>query len=43
MTSIRFTNSTETNVNATFHGPEDPAYEFRMFYEKVKAKGFILY
>ncbi|WP_218623419.1 hypothetical protein [Paraburkholderia fungorum] len=30
-------------MNATFHAPEDPAYEFRTFYEKVRAKGFILY
>ncbi|MBB5540100.1 hypothetical protein A8H39_30125 [Paraburkholderia fungorum] len=30
-------------MNATFHAPEDPAYEFRTFYQKVRAKGFILY
>jgi 2-aminoethylphosphonate-pyruvate transaminase len=30
-------------IIVTFHAPEDPAYEFRTFYEKVKAKGFILY
>ncbi len=27
----------------TFHAPADPAYEFRAFYEAVKARGFILY
>ena len=27
----------------TFHAPADPAYEFRKFYEAVKARGFILY
>ena len=27
----------------TFHAPADVAYEFRAFYEAVKAKGFILY
>ncbi|MFX1674842.1 2-aminoethylphosphonate--pyruvate transaminase [Paraburkholderia sp. A2WS-5] len=30
-------------IIVTFHAPEDPAYEFRTFYEKVKEKGFILY
>ncbi len=27
----------------TFHAPADPRYEFRAFYEAVKARGFILY
>ena len=27
----------------TFHAPADPAYEFRRFYEAVRARGFILY
>ena len=30
-------------IIVTFHAPQDPAYDFRKFYEKVKAKGFILY
>lgn len=30
-------------IIVTFHAPVDPVYEFRTFYEKVKAKGFILY
>ncbi|BDB20517.1 2-aminoethylphosphonate--pyruvate transaminase [Pseudomonas sp. CYM-20-01] len=27
----------------TFHAPQDPRYHFKDFYERVKAKGFILY
>ena len=27
----------------TFHAPGDPRYEFKAFYEAVKARGFILY
>ena len=27
----------------TFHAPKDPRYDFKTFYERVKAKGFILY
>ncbi len=27
----------------TFHAPAEPAYEFRRFYEAVRARGFILY
>ena len=27
----------------TFHAPKDPRYQFKEFYERVKAKGFILY
>ncbi|MEO8081337.1 MAG: 2-aminoethylphosphonate--pyruvate transaminase [Caldimonas sp.] len=30
-------------VIVTFHAPADPRYEFRSFYEAVKARGFILY
>ena len=30
-------------IIVTFHAPADPRYEFKDFYERVKAKGFILY
>ncbi|WP_426133798.1 2-aminoethylphosphonate--pyruvate transaminase [Pseudomonas sp. PWP3-1b2] len=30
-------------IIVTFHAPKDPRYQFREFYERVKAKGFILY
>ncbi|HET7728496.1 MAG TPA: 2-aminoethylphosphonate--pyruvate transaminase [Usitatibacter sp.] len=30
-------------VIVTFHAPPDPAYAFKPFYEKVKARGYILY
>ncbi|MEX3777438.1 2-aminoethylphosphonate--pyruvate transaminase [Pseudomonas sp. MYb118] len=30
-------------IIATFHAPQDPRYQFKDFYERVKAKGFILY
>ena len=30
-------------IIATFHAPDDPRYQFNAFYERVKAKGFILY
>jgi 2-aminoethylphosphonate-pyruvate transaminase len=30
-------------VIVTFHAPADPAYSFRPFYEKVRARGYILY
>jgi 2-aminoethylphosphonate-pyruvate transaminase len=30
-------------IIVTFHAPADPHYEFRAFYEAVKARGFILY
>jgi len=30
-------------VIVTFHAPADPAYEFRAFYEAVRARGYILY
>ncbi|MGE1153379.1 2-aminoethylphosphonate--pyruvate transaminase [Pseudomonas kitaguniensis] len=30
-------------IIVTFHAPQDPRYQFKAFYEGVKAKGFILY
>jgi len=30
-------------IIVTFHAPADPHYEFRAFYEAVRARGFILY
>jgi 2-aminoethylphosphonate-pyruvate transaminase len=30
-------------IIVTFHAPQDPHYQFKDFYERVKAKGFILY
>jgi len=30
-------------IIVTFHAPKDPRYQFKTFYERVKAKGFILY
>jgi 2-aminoethylphosphonate-pyruvate transaminase len=30
-------------VIVTFHAPADPAYNFKSFYEKVRARGYILY
>jgi 2-aminoethylphosphonate-pyruvate transaminase len=30
-------------VIVTFHAPGDPAYNFTSFYEKVRARGYILY
>ncbi|MGH8448224.1 2-aminoethylphosphonate--pyruvate transaminase [Pseudomonas sp.] len=30
-------------IIVTFHAPQDPHYQFKEFYERVKAKGFILY
>ena len=30
-------------IIATFHAPKDPRYAFKDFYERVKAKGYILY
>ena len=30
-------------IIVTFHAPKDPRYQFKAFYERVKAKGFILY
>ncbi len=30
-------------IIVTFHAPADPAYAFQAFYEKVRARGYILY
>lgn len=30
-------------IIATFHAPTDPRYQFKEFYERVKAKGYLLY
>ncbi|APC18467.1 2-aminoethylphosphonate--pyruvate transaminase [Pseudomonas frederiksbergensis] len=30
-------------IIVTFHAPQDPRYQFKAFYERVKTKGFILY
>ncbi|KTC35666.1 2-aminoethylphosphonate--pyruvate aminotransferase [Pseudomonas sp. ABAC21] len=30
-------------IIVTFHAPQDPRYRFQAFYERVKARGFILY
>jgi 2-aminoethylphosphonate-pyruvate transaminase len=30
-------------VIVTFHAPDDPAYDFRRFYDAVKRRGFVLY
>ncbi|MBK6980517.1 MAG: 2-aminoethylphosphonate--pyruvate transaminase [Betaproteobacteria bacterium] len=30
-------------VIVTFHAPDDPAYVFQAFYDRVKAKGYVLY
>ncbi|NWD03869.1 2-aminoethylphosphonate--pyruvate transaminase [Pseudomonas gingeri] len=30
-------------IIVTVHAPQDPRYQFKAFYERVKAKGFILY
>ncbi|MGZ0783146.1 2-aminoethylphosphonate--pyruvate transaminase [Pseudomonas saponiphila] len=30
-------------IIVTFHAPKDPRYQFQDFYERVKAKGYILY
>src|SRR5471032_142477 len=30
-------------IIVTFHAPKDPRYQFKAFYERVKARGFILY
>ena len=30
-------------IITTFHAPKDPRYQFKEFYERVKAKGYILY
>ena len=35
--------SIQAPIIVTFHAPKDPRYQFKEFYERVKAKGFILY
>jgi 2-aminoethylphosphonate-pyruvate transaminase len=35
--------SIQAPIIVTFHAPADPRYEFKAFYEAVKARGFILY
>ena len=35
--------SVQAPVIVTFHAPPDPNYNFRAFYEEVKARGYILY
>ena len=30
-------------IIVTFHAPADPKYAFRDFYDRVRAKGFVLY
>ena len=30
-------------IIVTFHAPADPVYEFKRFYERVRARGYILY
>ncbi|MBF5004883.1 2-aminoethylphosphonate--pyruvate transaminase [Diaphorobacter caeni] len=30
-------------IIVTFHAPDDPAYDFKVFYQEVKKRGYILY
>jgi 2-aminoethylphosphonate-pyruvate transaminase len=47
MTALGFKAFLPRNLQApvivTFHAPGDPAYSFKAFYEKVRARGYILY
>jgi 2-aminoethylphosphonate-pyruvate transaminase len=47
MTALGFRSFLPRNVQApvivTFHAPGDPNYNFKSFYEKVRARGYILY
>ena len=47
MTALGFKTFLPKNVQApvivTFHAPGDPNYTFKAFYEKVRARGYILY
>jgi 2-aminoethylphosphonate-pyruvate transaminase len=47
MTALGFRTFLPRTVQApvivTFHAPADPAYEFKSFYERVRARGYILY
>jgi len=35
--------SIQAPIIVTFHAPEDPAYDFKTFYNEVKKRGYILY
>ncbi|WP_432260685.1 2-aminoethylphosphonate--pyruvate transaminase [Cupriavidus sp. TMH.W2] len=35
--------SVQAPIIVTFHAPDDPNYAFKTFYQKVKARGYILY
>jgi len=47
MTALGFKPFLPRNVQApvivTFHAPADPNYSFKPFYEKVRARGYVLY
>jgi len=47
MRALGFRTFLEPGVQApiivTFHAPGDPAYSFKSFYDKVRARGYILY
>jgi 2-aminoethylphosphonate-pyruvate transaminase len=47
MRALGFRTFLEPGVQApiivTFHAPADPAYEFKAFYGKVRARGYVLY
>jgi 2-aminoethylphosphonate-pyruvate transaminase len=47
MAALGFRSFLARNVQApvivTFHAPPDPAYNFKAFYDQVKARGYILY
>ena len=35
--------SIQAPIIVTFHAPDDPAYDFKTFYQEVKRRGYILY
>jgi 2-aminoethylphosphonate-pyruvate transaminase len=35
--------SIQAPIIVTFHAPDDPAYDFKTFYQEVKKRGYILY
>jgi 2-aminoethylphosphonate-pyruvate transaminase len=35
--------SIQAPIIVTFHAPDDPRYDFKTFYQEVKARGYILY
>lgn len=35
--------SLQSPIIVTFHCPDDPAFEFKTFYDQIKARGFIIY